>query len=143
MKIGKKPEDCWLWIGRLQPNGYGKKQFNGRTVLAHRWVWTQLFGQIPSGLVIDHTCQNRGCVNPHHLRIVTQAENTRAGLKAILTAGDVEEIRKLNDIGWFADQIAGKFNVSDGAIKSILQGKSWRTKAKPFYGAKKYAPNAA
>jgi hypothetical protein len=138
--LGKSPGDCWEWLGRRQDNGYGKKQFNGRTVLAHRWLWIQLFGKIPDGLVIDHVCQNRGCVNPHHLRVVTQAENVRSGLTTLLTEGDVKEIRKLHEAGWFNDNIAAKFNVHVATISSLLVGKSWR-KAKPFYGPKKYAPN--
>lgn len=140
VKLGRTPDDCWEWIGRKHANGYGKKQFHSRTLLAHRWLWMQLFGPIPSGLVIDHVCQNPGCVNPHHLRVVTQAENVRSGLTTLLTDGDVKEIRRLHELGWFADNIAAKFDVHEKTIRSLLAGKSWR-KAKPFYGPKKYAPN--
>lgn len=81
-------------------------------------------------------------MNPHHLRVVTQAENVRSGLTTLLTDGDVKEIRSLHEVGWFSDQIAAKFDVHVTTVKSLLQGKSWR-KAKPFYGAKKYAPKSA
>jgi hypothetical protein len=142
VKLGKSPEDCWEWIGLKHANGYGKKQFHDKTWLAHRWLWSQLFGPIPDGLVIDHVCQNPGCVNPHHLRVVTQAENVRSGLTTLLTDGDVKEIRKLHEAGWFNDNIAAKFNVHVSTISSLLVGKSWR-KPKPFYGARKYGPNKA
>lgn len=49
VRLGKTPDDCWEWIGRKHDNGYGKKQFHSRTLLAHRWLWTQLFGPIPGG----------------------------------------------------------------------------------------------
>ncbi|MEU5322933.1 HNH endonuclease signature motif containing protein [Streptomyces sp. NPDC021056] len=48
-------------------------------VLAHRYAWELLREPIPAGLVIDHLCRNRRCVNPGHLEVVTLAENTRRG----------------------------------------------------------------
>lgn len=139
VKLGKKPGDCWSWLGATDAAGYGRKEFHGRTWLAHRWVWSQLFGPVPRGMVVTHDCQNPGCVNPHHLRVVTQAENCRAGLTAVLTEGDVREIRHLDECGWYADNIAAKFGVSVSTVKSLLRGQSWR-RARPFYGPKKYAP---
>lgn len=134
VRLGKSSDECWEWIGCKLENGYGKKTCNGRTVLAHRWLWSQLFGPIPDGLVIDHVCQNRGCVNPQHLRVVTQAENVRSAVTTLLTSGDVDEIRDLNDAGWFADRIAERFDVAPTTVKSILQGKSWRRRPRKFYG---------
>jgi len=37
------------------------------------------FNKIPNGLVLDHLCKNRKCVNPLHLRVVTQAVNCLSG----------------------------------------------------------------
>jgi hypothetical protein len=36
-------------------------------------------GPIPEGLVIDHLCRNRGCINPTHMEPVTNAENVLRG----------------------------------------------------------------
>jgi hypothetical protein len=72
--------DCWLWTGALNHRGYGKfwRRIEGRwqCIGAHRAVWETLVGRIAPGLVLDHHCHNRACVNPDHLEPVTQSVNT-------------------------------------------------------------------
>lgn len=75
-----KTDSCWLWLGAKQSRGYGHFSLDGKTTLAHRYSWEQVNGPIPQGLVIDHLCRVRSCVNPEHLRIVTQSENSRVGI---------------------------------------------------------------
>ena len=70
---------CWLWIGAVSVNGYGKLKVNRRTKLAHRVVYEDLVGPIPAGLTLDHLCRNRQCVNPRHLEPVTLRINTLRG----------------------------------------------------------------
>lgn len=67
----------WLWTGALHPAGYGiwRQYSPAVTQTAHRWSWGFTRGPIPSGLVIDHICQIRACVNPDHLQVVTQRHN--------------------------------------------------------------------
>ena len=36
-------------------------------------------GPLPDGLVLDHLCRNRACVNPEHLEPVTQSVNLLRG----------------------------------------------------------------
>lgn len=66
---------CWLWTGATTV-GYGR--FRGSGV--HRMAYEELVGPIPDGLVMDHLCRVRHCVNPAHLEPVTLAENVRRGL---------------------------------------------------------------
>ncbi len=70
--------DCWDWQGS-KINGYGDINFEGKRWKAHRLVWILLVGEIPIGLVLDHVCRNKGCVNPDHLEPVTDRENIRRG----------------------------------------------------------------
>jgi hypothetical protein len=69
---------CWLWTGPLV-DGYGQAQFEGRGQRIMRVIYRQLVGPIPEGLVLDHLCRVRRCVNPAHLEPVTNRENGLRG----------------------------------------------------------------
>lgn len=74
--------ECWLWAASVDRDGYGKfGQPTGGWVRAHRWAYEHLVGPIPDGLVIDHLCRVRSCVNPSHMEPVTPRENTERGLR--------------------------------------------------------------
>lgn len=68
---------CTEWRGVVR-RGYGNIQYLGKTVLVHRVAWMLTHQRpIPDGLVIDHLCGNRLCINPEHLEAVTAEENGR------------------------------------------------------------------
>lgn len=66
--------DCILARYRAS-HGYGRITVEGRRVYEHRWVWEQVHGPIPEGMVVMHTCDNPPCVNIEHLRLGTHADN--------------------------------------------------------------------
>lgn len=71
---------CWIWTAGGISKGYGSFDVSKvKKVLAHRWAYQQVYGSITEGLVIDHLCRNRRCVNPSHLEEVTNEENLRRG----------------------------------------------------------------
>ena len=74
-----KTDGCWNWIAVIGSNGYGRFWFNRKLWLAHRIAFLLAGKEIPNGLVMDHTCRNRRCVNPDHLRTITSKENTLIG----------------------------------------------------------------
>lgn len=69
--------DCWLWLGPLQGDGYGKVPVrHSCTAVAHRFFYEHLVGPIPDGLQLDHLCRVRICVRPDHLEPVSIRENS-------------------------------------------------------------------
>lgn len=78
-KVDVQPGGCWLWFGAISAKGYGRFMLDGRNRLAHRVAFEIFVGPIPAGLTIDHTCEDRACVNPEHLEPVTNRENLERG----------------------------------------------------------------
>lgn len=74
---------CWISRYSTQSAGYAQIGWRaeGKTymVLAHRASWEHVNGRIPPGYTIDHidTCKTKRCVNPRHLRILSNFENGR------------------------------------------------------------------
>jgi hypothetical protein len=70
---------CWIWTGATA-KGYAHYQFEGKLGPGHRFSYEFFHGNIPDGLVLDHKCRNRLCVNPLHLEPVTVHENVKRSL---------------------------------------------------------------
>lgn len=85
-RVSPEPNSgCWLWVGKVNYSGYATDNVpigNGKhkSPLIHRVSYEHFAGPIPHGLVLDHLCRVRCCVNPRHLEPVTQSENLRRGV---------------------------------------------------------------
>ena len=66
---------CWMWTGATVNSGYGKLKRGPVYWLVHRYVYTQVKGEIHPNHVVRHTCNEKLCVNPDHLITGTYQDN--------------------------------------------------------------------
>ena len=73
-----REQECWIWAGCDNGQGYGSVTWNGKQWRAHRLVYELLVGPIPTE-TLDHLCRNRKCVNPAHLEPASNKTNVLRG----------------------------------------------------------------
>jgi len=72
----KAPDDCWLWMGSLDKDGYGIYYYHGAIVRAQRFLCYFLWGAnyFPPSFIVGTLCRNKRCMNPRHFIISTRSE---------------------------------------------------------------------
>ena len=140
-----KSGGCWEWTAGKNAGGYGVFGMDRTSVLAHRLAYTLEVGEIPTGMVLRHNCDNPGCVNPGHLSLGTRKDNAddmvkrgRSGAcggdadqhgennpSAKLDEADIVFIRYWLSQGHSQADIADAFGVSQSNISFINTGRRW------------------
>lgn len=132
---------CWLWISRLNKNGYGRFYTeSGKIERAHRVSYQLHVGPIPEGLQVRHSyCGNKLCVNPSHLTVGNQEDNERdkknyliiggeEHYKALLTNAQVAEIRVKYAAGGITQRaLAEEYGVSRIQVNRIVNRVHWKS----------------
>lgn len=68
---------CWLWLRKVDRDGYGRMWTGTKEVGAHRWSYESAFGAVAPNVKILHRCDTPSCVNPAHLFQGSQRDNMR------------------------------------------------------------------
>ena len=120
--------DCLEWTAGCFTDGYGQTKAWGKTWLTHRLA-LELEGVDTTGHMVLHSCDNKLCCNPNHLRTGTHQENmddmtSKGRQRRKLTEQDVLEIRAITGITQRA--IADHYGVSEALIGYIRRRKIWQ-----------------
>jgi len=112
---------------------YGSFYIDGkiRRVTLHRLSYMVHIGDVPQGMCVMHSCDNRSCINPEHLSVGTRKQNTqdmiakgrcsrRTGKgRGKLTAEEVNQIRNSKLSSY---KLAEIYPVSAAHIRRIKRG---------------------
>lgn len=113
-------------------HGYPHVWRDGKGTTAHRFIYEEHVGPIPFGLLVRHKCDVRKCINPDHLELGTNADNSNdckirgrlntpkgeARSDTKLTDAQIEEIRGSS---MSQTALAKKFGVGQPYISRVVR----------------------
>jgi hypothetical protein len=125
---------CREWQGNRSVDGYGTIKFENKQLKLHRVMYERTHGEIPTGKVVMHLCDNPPCANPDHLKVGTQQENIqdakrkgRTNAQKNLTPEQVHELRLRYREGERQEHLEREFGIPGGTVSRIVNGIIYRS----------------
>lgn len=150
------PDDCWPWLAGMHSAGYGAFSIRlpgggYRMKPAHQISAFLAYGP-SNGRYALHSCDNRPCCNPRHLRYGTQTDNMQdakkrgrsspppihygpaphrnmpkgeANANSKMTNATVAEIYRLRLTGMSSVELAKRFSLDKSTMLDIISGRHW------------------
>ena len=84
---------------------------------AHRLLWSRENGPVPTGYDLHHTCENKLCVNPEHLELLSPKDHHKRHGR--LDWDEIAEVAAYIEAGETQTQIAKWFGVSQVRISQV------------------------
>jgi hypothetical protein len=121
---------CWVCTSHARSDGYPCVMRNGKLSRISRFTFENAYGEIPAGLYVCHTCDNRACINPEHLFLGTPEDNSQDAARKLrlgkkLNPLKIQQIRNLFFVGIRQRVIAVQFGVSQSMVSFIVLRKKW------------------
>lgn len=139
--VAGSKKSCWEWKAGKFMTGYGMaclRRGNRKTFLAHRLAWIiHNKRDVPEKHFICHSCDNRSCVNPYHLRAGTGAANNadtikrgrgnrKLGSECSWSKITEKDVRYIRASGLKQVELAKKFGLKQSTVCNIMTRKIWK-----------------
>jgi hypothetical protein len=129
-------DECWLWLGGKSDAGYGRFCIRPKWFGSHQIALLITGVERPPGYNALHSCDNRLCCNPKHLRWGTLLENAKemkARNRNVVKRGENNNNAKLSEDDVRAIRcdtraqtiIAKAYGVSQVSVSKIKRRLTW------------------